>query len=97
MELIYRKAESTDIDQISSLITDLIGTCDFYDITNGAKSTRVIKKMNTEHVKFNMNNYFVCVCDNKILGACGISNIKKADHYGLKLKKYREIFPNCDY
>ena len=46
MDLIYRKAEKNDIDEIANLITNLIGTCDIDEKSNDIKNANIIKKRN---------------------------------------------------
>ena len=80
----YRKATFKDISSISSLITNLLGTCNL-------ESNKTILESNIEEVSKSINNYYVCTVNSKVVGACGISNTQKQDTYNLKLKNVKEI------
>lgn len=80
----YRKATSCDINSIAYLISGLLGTCNI-------KSKKTILNSNIEEISKDINNYYVCTINNKIIGACGISNILEKDNFNLGLKNVREI------
>lgn len=80
----YRKAIISDINCIAQLVTDLIGSCNI-------KSKKSILETNIEDITKDINNYYVCIIDGKIVGTCGISNVIKSDKYNLNLKNIREI------
>lgn len=80
----YRKAIYKDIEDISNLVTDLLGTCNL-------SSNKSVLESNIEEISQTIDNYYVCVDNNKIVGACGISDVQKQDNYNLNLKNIREI------
>lgn len=80
----YRKAMVKDIKDISYLVTNLLGTCNI----NSSKS---ILESNIEEISKTIENYYVCVINDKVVGACGISDIQKQDNYNLGFKNIREI------
>lgn len=80
----YRKAKSKDIKGISCIVTDLLETCNL-------ESHKTILESNLEEISKSINNYYVCLINNKVVGACGISNIKEKDSYNLKLNNVKEI------
>lgn len=84
MEFTYRKAEYYDIIDIAKLVTDLLGTCNL----NLNKS---ILENNIDSISKDINNYYVCLYNNKVIGACGLSDVIKKDRYNLKLENIREI------
>lgn len=82
--LYYRKACNRDISDIALLVTNLLGTCNLnYDKTP--------YENNIEEITSQINNYYVCLDDNKIVGACGISKLLDIDSFGLGLSNVREI------
>ena len=66
----YRKATSCDINSIAYLISGLLGTCNI-------KSDSSILESNIEEITKDINHYYVCTINDKIVGACGISDILK--------------------
>lgn len=80
----YRKAISNDINYIANLVTDLLGTCNI-------ESEKPILESNIEEISKDINNYYVCIIDDKIVGACGISDVLECDKYSLNLKNVKEI------
>lgn len=80
----YRKATFKDINYIAHLVTDLLGTCNI-------ESNKSILESNIEEISENIDNYYVCIVDENVVGACGISNIQKQDNFNLNLKNIREI------
>ena len=80
----YRKAIISDINCIAQLVTDLIGSCNI-------KSKKSILETNIEDITKDINNYYVCIINGKIVGTCGISNVIKSDKYNLNLNNIREI------
>ena len=80
----YRKATCDDINHIAHLVTELLGTCDI-------QSEKTILESNIEDISNDINNYFVCTIDGKIIGACGISDILEHDKFNLGFKNVREI------
>ena len=92
MSLFYRKAKKEDALQIASLITKLLGTCDVKDNYSQNCSRDEIFQKNLKHADNEINNYYVCSFENKIIGACGLSNVKSENEWGVKaLPKYKEI------
>ena len=86
----YRKATIADLNDISRLVTELLGTCNINkDYTKVSKED--IFNDNKEEINKDISNYYVCETDNCIVGACGISNIKHNNNYNIDLKEYREI------
>ena len=86
----YRKAILTDLDDISYLVTNLLGTCNISkDIINISETD--ILNDNKEEIIKDINNYYVCEDNNHIIGACGISNLRYENNYNLDIKEYREI------
>ena len=80
----YRKAKKEDICYIAQLVRDLLGSCNI-------ESKKSILESNIEEISKDINNYYVCIIDDKIVGVCGISNILKVDRYNLNLKNIKEI------
>ena len=80
----YRKATVNDIESIAVLITDLLGSCNI-------KSKKNIYESNVEELIKDINNYYVCTINNKVVGACGISSIIDQDKFDLGLKNIKEI------
>lgn len=80
----YRKAIYKDIKHISKLVTDLLGTCNI-------GSGKSILESNMEEISKTIDNYYVCVDNNKVVGACGISDVQKKDNYNLNLENIKEI------
>ena len=76
MNLVYRKAEKSDIDQIVDVINKTLG-----DIRENTKN----------EIKNNINCYLVCEIDGKIIGVCGISEKQNIQKYGRSFNGYREI------
>ena len=89
--IIYRKANITDLDEIANLVTDLLGTCNIDKNDKELKTKEEIHYDNTKEIKKDIGNYYVCEADNKVIGACGISNKKTKNNYGIDLGEYREI------
>ena len=89
--LVYRKAGKDDLNSIALLVTNLLGTCNI-DKSNLEKVTeKEILENNKEEIKKDLCNYYVCEINNKIVGACGISNVLNNDNYKLNIGKHREI------
>ena len=86
----YRKANINDLESIAILVTNLLGTCNIDD-NKVKKDSNEIICVNEEEIKKDIDNYYVCEIDNKIIGACGISNIKSINNYGIDIGPYREI------
>lgn len=80
----FRKAIINDVNYIARLVTDLLGTCNI-------KNEKSILESNIEEISKDINNYYVCIIDDKIVGACGISDILESDKYNLNLKNVKEI------
>ena len=87
----YRKANITDLEKIANLVTDLLGTCNIDKKDNRLKTKNEIIIDNKKEIQKDINNYYVCEENNQIVGACGISDIKTNNDYGLEIGKYREI------
>lgn len=86
----YRKAMFSDIDDISYLVTDLLGTCNINKNNISISKIDILNNNKKEIIK-DINNYYVCEDNNHIIGACGISNLKHNNDYDLLIKEYREI------
>lgn len=86
----YRKATINDLDEIAKLVTNLLGTCNVKNKRKIATKQEILNA-NKMEIMQNINSYFVCWENNNIIGACGISNIKENNNYGILLEKYREI------
>ena len=86
----YRKASINDLDSISKLVTDLLGTCNINKNNINVSKEDILNDNKNEIVK-DITNYYVCEIDNNIVGACGISYIKNNNEYNIDLKEYREI------
>ena len=87
----YRKATIADLNDISILVTNLLGTCNISNDSKLGVNKKDIINDNKQEIKKDINNYYVCEINNHIVGACGISNIKKDSAYNINLGKYREI------
>ncbi|MGM9850157.1 MAG: GNAT family N-acetyltransferase [Bacilli bacterium] len=87
----YRKAEINDLNSIANLVTDLLGTCSIDNDSNLQVNRDDIFSYNVEEISKNINNYYICEIDKRIVGACGISDIKYDNIYNLDLNEYREI------
>lgn len=81
---IYRKATKNDISSIASLVADLIGTCNL-------DNSKSILENNIYEITSTIDNYYVCEIENKVVGACGLSDIMKKDNYNLGFNNIREI------
>ena len=86
----YRKAMFSDIDDISYLVTNLLGTCNINKNNISVSKIDILNNNKKEIIK-DINNYYVCEDNNHIIGACGISNLKHNNDYDLLIKEYREI------
>lgn len=80
----YRKALESDIKDVAKLVTELLGTCNL----NKDKS---ILDNNIDEISRDINNYYICEENKKIIGACGISNLMKNDSFNLGLSDIKEI------
>lgn len=80
----YRKAVSKDIKSIANLVTKLIGSCYL-------ECNKSILASNIEEISKTIGKYYVCTDNDKVIGACGISDVRKQDEYNLELKNVREI------
>ncbi len=78
--IIYRKANITDLDEIANLVTELLGTCNIDSNDKKLKTKEEIHYNNTKEIKKDIDNYYVCEADNKVIGACGISNVKSKNN-----------------
>ena len=87
----YRKADINDLAEIANLVTDLLGTCNIDKKDTKLKTKNEIINDNIKEIQKDINNYYVCEENNQIVGACGISDIKTNNDYGLDIGKYREI------
>ena len=75
-DLLYRKAEIKDVEQIAKLVSGTIGTC------NLQKNHSIIEN-NIAEITDSISNYFVCEYQNNIIGVCGIEHQRKG--IGIKL------------
>ena len=87
----YRKANINDLKEIANLVTDLLGTCNIDKNDNKLKTKNEITEDNKKEIHKDINNYYVCEDKNKIIGACGISNVKNNNNYELDIGQYRKI------
>jgi len=89
-QFIFRKSKNTDVKNMAELITNLLGTCDL-DEQNFSSKEEILQR-NILHVEKYIDNYFVCVHKNMIIGLCGISEFKHDNIYDIKnLSVFREI------
>jgi N-acetylglutamate synthase-like GNAT family acetyltransferase len=82
--MLYRKANIDDLDSIVNLVTNLLGTCNIDDNKSTKDKSDIINK-NRNEIKKDIDKYYVCEIDKKIIGACGISDIKNKNKYDLDL------------
>ena len=88
----YRRANIADLNGIANLVTDLLGTCNIDKNNRKLKTKNEIIIDNKNEIQNDINNYYVCEVDNRSIGACGISDIKTKNDYGIiNLGQYREI------
>lgn len=87
---IYRKACTDDLEAVADLVTNLLGTCNIWKDKNMKDEYEIINA-NKKEIEKDITKYYVCEIENKIIGACWISDIKNENNYGLDLWKYREI------
>ena len=59
MNLIYRKAKTSDIDQIVKIVTDNIGTSNI--LKSSTANSRIIEKQNKYEIESDIDGYCVCV------------------------------------
>lgn len=86
----YRKANIEDLNQLSVLITNELGTCDMDKDIQKTSTYEEILEQNKLSLKDNISNYYVCEYNGKIIGTGGISNILYEDSYELNLSNFRE-------
>ena len=67
--MLYRKANMQDLDSIVNLVTKLLGTCNIDNNKSAKNQTEIIDK-NRNVIKKDINKYYVCEIDAKIVGAC---------------------------
>lgn len=89
MNLVYRKAEKSDIDQIVKIITDNIGTSNI--LKSLTVDSHIIEKQNKYEIESDIDGYFVCESNGKIVGVCGISKKQNIQRYGRSFNGYRDI------
>ena len=82
--LLYRKADIKDVEQIAKLVSSTIGTCNL-------QKNHSITENNIVEITDSISNYFVCEYQNSIIGVCGISDILKSDNYNLCMSDIKEI------
>ena len=87
---IYRKACIDDLEAVADLVANLLGTCNIWKDKNMKDEYEIINA-NKKEIEKDITKYYVCEIENKIIGACWISDIKNENNYGLDLWKYREI------
>ena len=89
MNLVYRKAEKSDIDQIVKIITDNIGTSNI--LKSLTVDSHIIEKQNKYEIESDIDGYCVCESNGKIVGVCGISKKQNIQRYGRSFNGYRDI------
>lgn len=89
MNLVYRKAEKTDIDQIVKIVTDNIGTSNI--LKSSTANSRIIEKQNKYEIESDIDGYCVCESNGEIVGVCGISKKQNIQRYGRSFNGYRDI------
>lgn len=87
----FRKANLNDLDKITFLVTKLIGTCNINLKDKRNKTFEDIFKENKNSIEDDIEKYYVCENEGNLIGACGISDIKKGNNYELSSDIYREI------
>ena len=87
----YRKANIDDLNDMATLVSKNLGTCTIQKNNKQNLSFNEIVKINKDEITKDIQNYYVCVDNDKIIGVCGISDIKYNNIYHLELDKYREI------
>ncbi|MBR4624484.1 MAG: GNAT family N-acetyltransferase [Alphaproteobacteria bacterium] len=89
MNLVYRKAEKSDIDQIVKIVTDNIGTSNI--LKSSTANSRIIEKQNKYEIESDIDGYCVCESNGEIVGVCGISKKQNIQRYGRSFNGYRDI------
>ena len=89
MNLIYRKAEQSDIDQIVKIVTDNIGTSNI--LKSSTANSHIIKEQNRYEIESDIDGYYVCESNGEIVGLCGISKKQNIQRYGRSFNGYRDI------
>lgn len=89
--IVYRKANLTDVSSIALLVTNLLGTCNIDKNNRKIKSFDEINNENKKEIEKDINNYYVCEINNNVIAAVGISDIREDNIYNINIKKYREI------
>lgn len=89
MNLIYRKAEPSDIDQIVKIVTDNIGTSNI--LKSSTANSHIIKEQNRYEIESDIDGYYVCESNGEIVGLCGISEKQNIQRYGRSFNGYRDI------
>lgn len=87
----YRKATMHDLEDISDLISREIGTCEIDTNEEKKKNFKEIKEINKKELSFSVLNYFICEIEDKVVGACGISELLPKDHYEMNYTNCKEI------
>lgn len=82
-DVLFRKAEKKDIVQIAMLVTNLLGTCNL-------DTNKSILDNNIKEISDEIDNYYVCEKNGKVIGACGLSDVKERDNYNLGLSDIKE-------
>lgn len=73
------------------LVTELLGTCNIESKPRKFVDYIEIINANRDEIKESINNYYVCESNDRVIGACGISDIKTESEYDIDLQSYREI------
>lgn len=89
MNLVYRKAKTSDIDQIVKIVTDNIGTSNI--LKSLTVDSHIIEKQNKYEIESDIDGYCVCESNGKIVGVCGISKKQNIQRYGRSFNGYRDI------
>ncbi len=90
----YEKAKTEFAEQMARLITAELGTCSFENNSNKICSAKTINALNLADVNENIQNYYIATHNKKVVGLCGISQIKTGfpHEYGINSNvPYREI------
>lgn len=69
-EILYRKARKEDLEEIATLVTQLLGTCSINKNDKKIKTDNEIFNENKTSIKDDIERYFVCEKDGKVIGAC---------------------------
>lgn len=93
--IVYEKARAEFAEQMARLVTAELGTCSFNEPSaNEICSEKTINTLNFADINKNIHNYYVATNNGKVVGLCGISEIKTKFPLEYKINlniPYREI------